>query len=156
LDFANFGASILSTFNNFPQMSAIGVDPAQNLLAGVSVETPDNLRLFDISNEGLAYLDTEFWPTDNANPNATGAIAFAPERLYALDSNNGIMAFRISPRLRYQVTGNTITFTWSGAYTLQSRNNLTSGTWNDVSSTSGHQVTMSTAPGTQTYYRLRQ
>jgi hypothetical protein len=157
LDLGGATARVLHNITDYSAMSAIGVSAGDGLLAGLSTETPDNVRLLDISNpdQGLLYLDTEFWPTDNANANGTGAIAFGPERLYALDSNNGLVAFSVAPRLRYTISGNTLTFTWSGSYTLQSRASLTSGTWGDVSSTSGHQVPLSTAAGAQRYFRLR-
>jgi hypothetical protein len=156
LDFNLGTAQVLHSFTNFPAMGPIGVDPVENLLAGISVETPDNVRLLDISNPdaGLGDLDTEFFPTDNANGNGTGALVFVGgDRLYALDSNNGLIAMRLASRLHYTVVGNQITFTWSGHYLLQSRNSLT-GAWTDLSSSSGYTVTIG-GPGTRSFYRLR-
>jgi hypothetical protein len=157
LDFNSLAGQILHTFNDFPNIGPIGVDSGANLLAGLAVETPDNVRLLDISNPdaGLGYLDTDFFSTDNANANGTGALVFVGDQLYALDSNNGLMAFRMAPRLHYSVSGNRITFSWSGSYVLQSRNSLTGGSWGDVSSTSGHSVTIG-GPGAKAFYRLRE
>jgi hypothetical protein len=157
VDFNSGTAHILQTFTNFPGIGPIGIDSAQNLLAGLAIETPDNVRLLDISNPdaGLGYLDTVFFPTDNANANGTGALAFFGDRLYALDSNNGLMAMRFAPKLYYTVNGNQITFSWSGSYVLQSRNSLTAGAWADLSASSGYIATIG-GPGTQSYYRLRE
>ena len=149
---------ILHTFNDFPGIGPIGVDVNENLLAGLAVETPDNVRLLDISKQEqglLSYLDTDFFATDNANANGTGALVFVGDRLYALDSNNGLVAFRIAPRLHYSLSGNRITFSWSGSYVLQSRVSLTTGSWGDVSSTSGYSVTIS-GLAARAFYRLRE
>jgi hypothetical protein len=157
LDFNTLAGQILHTFSNFPAIGPIGIDSNANFLAGLAIETPDNVRLLDISDPeaGLGYLDTDFFPTDNANANGTGALVFVGDRLYALDSNNGLMAFRMAPRLHYSVSANHITFTWSGSYVLQSRLSLTSGSWGDVSSTSGYSVTIG-GPGARAFYRLRE
>jgi hypothetical protein len=76
----------------------IGVDAANNLLAAVAVESPDNLRLYDIA--GLpnppALLDQTLFPIDNANANGTGSVDFGGGRLFAMNSNNGLMAFAVT------------------------------------------------------------
>jgi hypothetical protein len=83
---------------NFPgSMAPIAVLPAENQLAAVSLDTPDNLQLYDIAD--LASLPVlvhqELFPSDNANANGTGAVDFGGGRVYALDSNNGIVAFEV-------------------------------------------------------------
>jgi hypothetical protein len=77
----------------------IGVDPTSNLLVGISNNgtTAQTLSLFDVSGPTPVLLDTESFPTANANSNGTGAIAFGGGKLYALDSNNGIVAFDVIP-----------------------------------------------------------
>jgi len=80
----------------FPgNIGPIAVDVTKNYLAGISIETPDNVRLFNIAelSQPPLELDTKFFPTDNANANGTGSADFGPEHLFTLDSNNGIMAF---------------------------------------------------------------
>lgn len=156
----NGTATTLHHFTNVPPMTAIGVDAEANLLAGVSLETPDNLRLFDISNlaAGLLEVDTEFFLTDNLNINGTGAVTFGPGRLYALDSNNGIMALALNtnlvpPRLTYARVGSDLTLNWTGAATLQVKPSVT-GTWSDVAgATSG--FTTNLAGGGELFFRLR-
>lgn len=77
----------------------IAIDPVTGLLGGVHCrETPDNLRLYDISDleAGPELLDLEFFATDNANLNATGAVRFGNGFVYALDTNNGLVAMRVN------------------------------------------------------------
>ena len=79
---------------------SIAVDPAKGLLAGIALETPDTVRLYDIANLPAAavLVDQELFPTDNTNGNGTGAADFGGGRLYALDSNNGIVAFTVNAK----------------------------------------------------------
>ncbi len=79
-------------------VAPIGVDPARNLLGAVHIgENPNNLRLYDYTRIGEpdGLLDLEFFPTDNANANGTGAVDFGNNRLYALDTNNGLIAMAV-------------------------------------------------------------
>lgn len=148
--------TILQTFSGYSTLRAIGVHPLRKLLAGVSLETPDNLRLFDISDltSGLLNIDTDFFPTDNANGNGFGAVAFGANRVYALDSNNGIIALELRSRLRFSRAGNQVRLTWQEGYILQSAATI-NGTFSDVSgATSPYDVDASTPA--QRYYRLRQ
>lgn len=120
LNFNDFSSSVLQTFSGYSTLRAIGVDTGKQLLAGVSVENPDNLRLYDIAdlNGGPLHVDTEFFPTDNANNNGTGAVAFAPDRVYALDSNNGILAMTLDTdcmpgRLTIERLGTDVRLSWT-------------------------------------------
>jgi hypothetical protein len=87
-----FGAGILPE-----SLSPLGVDTENKLLAAIQVAAPDNLKLYDISNleTGPAILTEVIFPPKNTNPNGTGSVAFGNNRLFALDSNNGIMAFTV-------------------------------------------------------------
>jgi hypothetical protein len=152
LDLNNFTATTLRVVTGYPNMTAIGVNAANNLLAGVSVETPDNLRLFEIGDT-LVHVDTEFFPTDNPNVNATGAVSFGPGRVYALDSNNGIIALALASRLNLTRNGNQLVLTWSGSSVLQSSADVT-GPYEDVpNATPGYTVDLTS--GTQMFYRLK-
>jgi hypothetical protein len=80
-------------------ISAIGVSTNLNVVAGVAIETPDNLKLYDIlPNNTVALVETNAFPTDNENSNLTGAVDFDGDRVFALDSNNGIIALQVLPR----------------------------------------------------------
>lgn len=84
------------------QVSSIAVDPANNLLAGLyySGTEVDKYMLYDISGTPTL-LDSEYTAmgelADNVNGNATGALDFGEGYLFALDSNNGLSAFRVVP-----------------------------------------------------------
>ncbi|MFN0127417.1 MAG: hypothetical protein ACKV19_12105 [Verrucomicrobiales bacterium] len=77
----------------------IGIHPARNLLGAVHIgENPNNLRLYDTTLIGQpgGLLDLEFFPTDNTNSNGTGAVDFGGNRIFALDTNNGLLAINIT------------------------------------------------------------
>lgn len=78
-------------------MAPIAVNAAKNLLAGVVIETPDNLRVYDLSNltSGPALVDQENFPTDNANANLVGSADMSDDLVFALETNNGIVAYRL-------------------------------------------------------------
>ena len=77
-------------------VGAIGVLPEKALLAGLALDTPDNVHLYDLSDPDVPVLvHQELLPTDNPNLNGTGAIDFGDQRLYVLGSNNGLVAFEL-------------------------------------------------------------
>lgn len=79
-------------------VSPIAFDPFRMLLAGIDiVPGADLVRLYAITNVDTppVFLDRESFPTANANTVFAGALAFGEGRLYALDSDNGIMAFDV-------------------------------------------------------------
>ncbi len=87
--FKSYGAAQIPT-----AIATVGVDPARNLVAGLALETPDNIQLYNLTDpDAPQLLDQELLPVDNANVNGTGAVAFGGNRLFVLDSNNGIHAY---------------------------------------------------------------
>jgi hypothetical protein len=162
LDLNTFNSSVLGTFSTYPNLRAVGVDTANKLLAGVSVETPDNLRLLDISDLSgdLLNVDTEFFATDNANGNGTGAVAFGPDRVYALDSNNGLLAMSLNTtcmptRLNITRSGTDVVLSWTRpGFKLQAAEELGSPgsiTWTTIAVASP--VSVSAASGMK-FFRL--
>jgi hypothetical protein len=90
-------ATLLQTFTNLPISSApMAVDATNELLAIISNrENPDNLRLYDLENlqtQSLPWLDTEFVPVNNFNTFGVGGVAFGNGRVYALDTDCGLIA----------------------------------------------------------------
>lgn len=78
-------------------MAPLGANPSLNMLAGIHVASPNHLRLYDLSDLPPALLATNLFPTDNDNSGTgTGAVDFHGDRVYALDSNNGLLAMRIA------------------------------------------------------------
>jgi hypothetical protein len=99
---ANNTGSIQRTYGSpdvANSISAIGVSTSLNVVVGVAVETPDNLKLYDLlPTDTVTLVETNAFPTDNENSNLTGAVDFDGDRVFALDSNNGIIALRVLPR----------------------------------------------------------
>ena len=98
-DLATGIGTIVQTYSNVTaSATAVSVHPASNLVAVVSLETPDTVRVYDINRgtEALTLVDQEYFATDNANGNGTGSADFGDDRLYVLDTNNGILALRLA------------------------------------------------------------
>ena len=126
-DLTTFTAATLNIFPEFPaSIAPIGFHPSSNLLAAISLATPDNLHLYDMSDltSGPLLIDQDFFPTDNNNGNGTGSIDFAGDRLYALASNNGILALQLNPPApggdpaelaNPELAGETFSFTLTGS-----------------------------------------
>jgi hypothetical protein len=98
-------AGTATTLTNIPSPRFPGtvtpflVMPASNLLAGITMVTgPDVVRLYDISNTNApVLLDRKSFATTNNNNIFGGAVALGNNGiLYALDSDNGIMAFALT------------------------------------------------------------
>jgi hypothetical protein len=80
-------------------VTPMGVNLQSNLLVGVEmVAGADVVRLYDVSNitNAPVLLDRKYFFTTNDNGIYAGAIAFADNRVFVLDSDNGIMAYTYS------------------------------------------------------------
>src|SRR5262249_14394305 len=151
---------LLQTFASGQNTCAtLGVDAVNDLLAGVALATPDNIELYDVHSviNGAAVepdlIDQDSFKTDNVNGNGTGAVAFdiSGGRLFALDSNNGVLATKVVARLFANFSGGTAVFNWTGPSALQSSTNLT-GPYADIAgATSPYTNLLSNA----TFFRLR-
>ena len=100
----NLGAGTGSVVQSFASpsvastMMAIGINTSLDLLGGVVLDTPDNFQLHDLPPVGApALVETNAFPTDNPNSNGTGAVDFGDDHVFALDSNNGIIAMQVLP-----------------------------------------------------------
>lgn len=166
LDFETGEAVVLEAYdwNIFDaNVKPIAVDVEHNLLAGVAIATPDTVNLYDISQidefTPPVLLHSVVTPTDNANTLFRGALAFGDDTLFALDTNNGIIALAL-PFLRIQPDGDKVEVSWAAAhagYTLQTRSHSESGTWNNVGTgtvSNGRYRVEVTPSGTQQYFRL--
>lgn len=130
---------------DFPAaVSPLAVDPVNQLLAGVAIENPDTIQLYDISNTtnppGL--LRSVNTPSDNPNTLFQGALDFyCGGKLFALDANNGLSAFQIvaPSRLGIAPAGGNIVVTWSqrlGSAVLQFRGpGIASSGWSSRTNT---------------------
>ncbi len=84
----------------FGRIAAIDTDIPNDLLAGLSLPAPgaDSARLYDIANPLVdpTQLDFETLPVDFANTNVAGSLDFGNNRLYVLDSQNGLLALQVT------------------------------------------------------------
>lgn len=99
----NFSLSSGATLNTVPTSVApltlinLGVDSTKGLLAAINlIAGSDELSLFDITDPAdVKLLDTELFGPNNANGNGVGAVAFGGDMVFALNTNNGIMAMNL-------------------------------------------------------------
>jgi hypothetical protein len=92
--------TVITNYSSFSSTIApIGMSVEMNLLAGIALDPSENLRLYDLTltNGAPVLLAQTNFATANINAFATGSIAFGNKRVYALDSNNGILAMQIIP-----------------------------------------------------------
>ena len=132
-------------------LRAISTGKNQSFLAGIALETSDNVRLYDISDlaVGPVLRDQEVFATFNLNNTVggTGATAFGGDYLFALDTNNGLKAFLLNTNYIPSLSGFPITgiiesggaviLTWQSvaghAYHVQTNSSLVSANWTDLS-----------------------
>lgn len=154
-DRAALTARVIATYDALPgTLAPLGVDNANLVFAGIGVgQLPQNLELWSLGADGSArQMDRELFPVSNPNINATGNVAFdvAGGRFFALDTNNGLIAARYAPPLRYELVGGNLVLTWAGPARLQ-RASVVTGPYTDVAgATSPYAV----PPGGLSFYRL--
>jgi hypothetical protein len=157
---------------NIPNMSTspgqLAFNDATNVLCAInrnaSSSAPDTLDQFDLSNPSQPLYVTSYnFPVNhNANDNNNGRVIFAGDKVFALDSNNGLMALTLVPRLTITPSGANVVLSWSSTtpgYTLKSTPSLNPpASWTSVGTGTlvGQQyfVTNSAATGTL-FYRLQ-
>ncbi len=157
----------------FSSMSAIAVDPINNVLAGITFnDIPNDLSLFVLgsaTNTAPYMFDQAFFPSNNGNSQDNGATVIKYPRIYSLDVNNGIVALTYSvPLVPFTITSFTgtdstgFTLSWaavpSHTYQVQYAAALT-GPWTNlgapiVASGTSASYTDTTASGTDRFYRV--
>lgn len=147
------GAVIFSATNIPPSsFRFISTDPENKWMAGVmrvGSGLPENVRLYDISDFTNAFVlaDQELYTTNVntgfLNGAGSGSTALGGDFLFALNSNNGLMAFRInsgSVLSPFSITSSTtesaIILTWPSVtgftYQVQSASAPTNGPWGNL------------------------
>ncbi|HWB05160.1 MAG TPA: immunoglobulin domain-containing protein [Verrucomicrobiales bacterium] len=96
---ANYGATVVPG-----TVGPIGVDAASGFLAAVQNDNSDNVHLYripvpfpDPAPATLELLDQEFYTTDNANANGTGSVSAGGGKVFALNTNNGLVCYTTLP-----------------------------------------------------------
>ena len=163
-------ATTLKSFGvpDFPlNISSLAVDSRNSLLAGIAAGTPDAVNLYDLSNPAGPPILTDLarFPTANENSLYQGALDFHHAgKLFALDANNGVMAFRVhSPaRLKTASKTNQITLSWPvlrQTHVLESFNSLPPDSrtivTQNVATSNGQTTTSFSTSEPKSFYRLR-
>ena len=163
--------ALLQTFAAGQQTDiALGVDPVNNLVASIVPNTaggvgtlrsvPSHLDLYDVnavvndltSSTEPTLVDQDFFQTSNVNANGTGAVAFDVPggRLFALDSNNGLIAAKVVARLFETKPANNVILTWTGPSKLLYSGNAAGPYATNTIATSPFSV----SPSGSQFYRL--
>ncbi|MBA4149869.1 MAG: hypothetical protein H0X66_17280 [Verrucomicrobia bacterium] len=131
----------------------LGFDAARNLL-GLIDTIGHELRLFKVTESGLIQQGTTHSLGINRNGNSTGAVAFSNNRVFVLDTDNGITAFNLTstPLVPFSTsvsaqTGE-VTVSWQSqagiAYQVQYKDDLAQSSWmNFGEATNGTGATIS-------------
>ena len=108
--------------------------PGLKFLGVVAIESPDNARLYDLSDLDLGPVlrDQKLFGTDNANVNNTTASAFGAGKFFALSSNNGLIAMNLNNAFNPGVPVFSLTNQFAVITNLVSTNNSVIVRWPSV------------------------
>jgi hypothetical protein len=131
-DVANGVGGVIDSYPLPVSETVIGVDNTNGYVAEIGIgESPQNLAIYDLFAPGGPSLDSlvdrEFYPVSNANANGTGAVAVDVPggRIFALDSNSGIIALSYAGKLSIAAGSHEQIVTWpTTAAMLQSSTNV--------------------------------
>jgi hypothetical protein len=171
-DLTNQTSSLLTVFDSSPTLGGVAVDSAHNLVAGVDFvgstlaasPKPDAVALYDIFDPTSPMLIARYnFPANQvANANFICQTVISGSRVYALDANNGLMAFNIvppasslvPPTLQIAPSGGNVILSWTdGSFLLESTPTLSPASWT-TNSTVGQTNFTNAAAGVSTFYRL--
>jgi hypothetical protein len=146
----------------------VALDFSRNLMASVDISNvtngpPDTVSLFDISDLYNPQIIAKYNFPSNSQPNGNliGQALFAGNRVWAVDGNNGILAFNINgPRLSVTPSGTNLLISWGlfAGYTLQATPSLSAPIiWTNVGPgtvVNGKNVVTNSPSGPALFYRL--
>jgi len=154
-------------------MTGIGVDVTNNILGGVCFDdSPNDAQLYLLSGNTNApsLFNQDFFPAVNPNGNYNAVTVLKGGLGFALNVNNGIVAFTYSLPAAPAVTltsvaylPHSVTITWNNTfdghnYQVYYKNNLLATTWTLLGSVTASNATASytdtTANGTTRFYRV--
>jgi hypothetical protein len=152
-------------------LGGVFADTTRNFIAGVDYIgsttaplKPNAVTLYDIAEPSSPMLVAQYnFPTNRINnANFICQTIITDEKVYALDANNGIVAFNIVPppsatlTLNYSVSGTDINFSWTDASAiLQSTPSLTAPiVWTDLTTVGQTNSTQSSASGNK-FFQLK-
>ncbi len=171
-----FGSSVaIAQNNNFPStMGPVGFNLTTNFLAGIefslSNSAPDTLDFYQINDFNNPILLGKYAFPANQQPNANffGQVVVATDRIFAVDGNNGVVAFAITnapavvPRLTAALSNGQIILSWPSSatgYILESTSSLSPISWSTNSTPvvpqNGSNTVTENASGNTKFYRLK-
>lgn len=169
-DLETGSSAVLASFSGFPAtLGGLFMDLDRNLAVGVNFNgtpqtTPDTLNFYEISDLATPLLISTFsFPTNQqGNANHITHAIFTPTKVFALNANNGILAFSLAPRLGLTVAGADLALSWAtnfAGFTLQATPSLTPlVNWTNVGTgtiVNGNYVVTNRVGGGQLFYRLK-
>lgn len=172
-DLLNQTSSVVTNYENWPStLGPVAVDTARNLVIGIEFSAtptaPDTVNLYDISdfNAPLLIRKYPFPENQRGNANFIGRVLIAGNRVFAINGNNGLVAFTIVPPggarpiLTIMRSGSDVMLSWPASandYVLQGTPSLSNPTWASVGTPtpSGNQLTVTdNASSGNKFYRL--
>lgn len=172
---SNQTANLIFDTPSTSTLGGVAIDLTQNIAAGVdflgSSKAPDAVALYDITDPSSPLLLNEYNFPNNQVPNNNSICQtlIVSNRVYALDANNGLLAFNIvppassnPPALTISLSGQNVIVSWpqQGSFTLQGAASLTAPiNWTDIgtgTAANGQYVVTNSISQTETFYRLRQ
>ena len=161
-------ATLIQNHLNIPG-GPLNFDASRNLL-GVVRGMGHEFRLFRLTAKGFVQQDATIpFPGTHSNGNLTGAVAFSPDAVFALESNNGLMAFSLSTNtlapfpVEITAPAGQPTLTWPSTagflYQPQYKHSLADANWSDLNgATNGTGADISVvdpSPANVQFYRVR-
>jgi len=156
---------------NYPNVSGgpgqFASSAASNVLVGIvfssSSNAPDTLVQYDITDPSQPlFIQSYNFPANHAdNGNGCGRVIFKGDRVYALDSNNGMAAWTLVPVLHISPDPSGVVLSWSSetpGYTLRASPSVAPTTWTNVSTGTlvGNQYFVTNSATTKAlFYRLQ-
>jgi hypothetical protein len=162
---------LLSVPDFYPQVGLVALDLSKNLAAGILYVTntaaPDRLIVYDISNlaSPLQIAQYNFPVNHQKNNNCIGQVAFGPDKIFAVDGNNGVIAVptypTFLPGLSITRSGDSVVLAWTHSipeFVLQASSSLSPPSWTNLGlpvTLNGDQNTVTnTVTGGTRFYRL--
>jgi hypothetical protein len=161
-------APVLRTYTGFPEgnFGNFSFSSDHRYMAGLTIQAgADAVELYDISDlaRGPMLIDSDLFPVDSPQTVGYGNVYIANNRVFALNPNNGVVAFSIpaqAPVLEITRNGQAVVLSWPASaqgYGLQSTTGL-SGGWQPVGQTpvlENGKYTVTLVPDSSpTFYRL--
>lgn len=165
-------SAVILQVDSSTTLGGVAVDLPHELVAGVDFvgsttapQKPDAVALYDITDPSTPMLIKRYnFPTNQvANANVICETIISGNRVFALDANNGLMAFVIQPPVNSMVllatpVGSNLNLSWGNASAiLQGTPSLSPPIqWTDLTTVGQTNSVQPSATGTNQFYRLLQ